>query len=311
MTELLTVKIAAGFLLDLVFGDPYAFPHPVRFIGRFITLLETVLRKLKHDRFTGILLTAVTVTLTFGLTYYLITVSVIVEIILIYTAFSARCLADEAMSVYRALKNNNVEEARKRVGFLVSRDTAGLDEKAIIRAAVETVSENIVDGVISPLFYLFFGGAPLGMAYKASSTLDSMVGYKNERYITFGWAAARLDDVLNFIPARITAFVLLPAAAFVCGMSAKNAFCMALRDRLNHSSPNSAHAEAAVAGALGCRLGGPSKYFGEIVDKPCIGDALKEIDKEDIVKSVKLMYAASVIGLLLGIIIYIFAVKIL
>ena len=303
MIKLLTVKIAAGFLLDLLFGDPYSFPHPVRFIGRFITLLESILRKLKYDKFAGILLTLITVSLTYAATYYLSAVSVIIEIVLIYTIFSARCLANEAISVYRALENNDLAEARRRVSFLVSRDTAGLDEKAIIRAAVETVSENIVDGVISPMFYLFLGGAPLGMAYKAASTLDSMVGYKNAKYIKFGWASARLDDVLNFIPARITAFVLLPAAAFVCRMSARNSFRIALRDRLKHSSPNSAHAEAAVAGALGCRLGGPSKYFGAIVDKPFIGDELKKIDKEDIVKSVKLMYAASVAGLLLGVLI--------
>ena len=141
------------------------------------------------------------------------------------------------------------------------------------------------------------------MAYKAASTLDSMVGYKNAKYIKFGWASARFDDLLNFIPARITGFVLIPAAAFVCGMNAKNTFRIVIRDRRKHSSPNSAHGESAVAGAIGCRLGGPSKYFGELIEKPYIGDQLREIDKEDILKSITLMYAASVIGLLLGCII--------
>jgi adenosylcobinamide-phosphate synthase len=307
---LLAAKITAGFLLDMFFGDPYSFPHPVRFIGKLIESLEPVLRKLNRDKFAGILLTLITVSITFILTYYLTAVSVIIEIIIIYTVFSARCLADEAKDVYRALEKNNILEARKRVSFLVSRDTAELDEKAVIRAAVETVSENIVDGIISPMFYLFIGGAPLGMAYKAASTLDSMVGYKNAKYINFGWASARFDDLLNFIPARITAFLLLPAAALVCGMSAGNAFRVMLRDRRKHSSPNSAHAESAVAGAIGCRLGGPAKYFGEIVDKPYIGDAIKEIDKEDILKSIRLMYAASFTGLLLGCIIVVAVSKI-
>ncbi|MBN2403078.1 MAG: cobalamin biosynthesis protein CobD [Spirochaetes bacterium] len=296
----LAVKIAAGYLLDLFFGDPYSFPHPVRYIGKLIGYLESVLRKLGRDKLAGILLTLITVSITFVITYYLSAVSIIIEIIIIYTVFSVRCLADEAGAVYRALENSDIAEARKRVSCLVSRDTAKLDEKAVIRATVETVSENIVDGIISPMFYLFIGGAPLGMAYKAASTLDSMVGYKNAKYIMFGWAGARLDDLLNFIPARLTAFIILPAAAFVCGMSAKNAFRIMLRDRLKHSSPNSAHAESAVAGAIGCRLGGPSEYFGEVIDKPYIGDAAKETGMEDILKSIKLMYVSSVIGLLLG-----------
>jgi adenosylcobinamide-phosphate synthase len=302
---LLAVKITAGFLLDLLLGDPYSFPHPVRFIGKFIGQLETVLRKLKRDKFAGILLTLITVSITYIIMYYLSAVSIIIEIIFIYTIFSTRCLADEARAVYRALEDNDITEARKRVSFLVSRDTAELDMKAIIRATVETVSENIVDGIISPMFYLFIGGAPLGMAYKTASTLDSMVGYRNANYIKFGWASARLDDLLNFIPARITGFVIIPAAAFICGMNAKNAFCMVIRDRRKHSSPNSAHGESAVAGAIGCRLGGPSKYFGELVDKQYIGDQLKEIDKEDILKSVRLMYVSSFIGLLVGCIIVI------
>ncbi len=300
ITMLLAVKISAGFMLDILFGDPYSFPHPVRFIGRLIGYLEPILRKLKRDKFAGILLTVFTVGITYLIAYYLSAVSIVVEIILIYTAFSVKCLADEAKDVYRALENNDIGEARRLVSFLVSRETAGLDEKAVIRATVETVSENIVDGVISPMFYLFIGSAPLGMAYKAASTLDSMVGYRNEKYIRFGWAGARLDDLLNFIPARIAAFVILPAAALVCGMSVKNTYRVMLRDRRKHSSPNSAHAESAVAGALGCRLGGPSKYFGETVDKPYIGDQFREIGKEDILKSVRLLYAASVIGLVLG-----------
>ena len=157
---MLAVKIAAGFLLDLIVGDPYSFPHPVRFIGKFIGRLEAVLRKLKRDKFAGILLTLITVSFTYIITYYLSAVSIIIEIIFIYTIFSTRCLADEARAVYRALEDNDIAEARKRVSFLVSRDTADLDVKAIIRATVETVSENIVDGIISPMFYLFIGSSP-------------------------------------------------------------------------------------------------------------------------------------------------------
>ncbi len=303
------VKIIIGFLLDLLLGDPHSFPHPVRYIGKYIELLENQLRKTGYEKISGVLLTIIVVLTSFFITYYISSVSVIIEVILIYTMFAARSLASEAKAVYNYLNDNNLKEARQHVAFLVSRDTKGMKEKDIVRAAVETVSENIVDGVISPMFYLFIGGAPLGMAYKAASTLDSMVGYRNEKYIRFGWAGAKLDDILNYIPARITAFVLIPAAAFICGFSVKNCMRVMLRDRRNHSSPNSAHPESAVAGALLVQLGGPASYFGKAVDKPLIGDALRRLEREDILRSIRIMYAASIIGLVLGCLVYIFILK--
>jgi adenosylcobinamide-phosphate synthase len=300
MIMLPAVKIIAGFLLDLLLGDPHTFPHPVRFIGKLTELLEKFLRKFKREKISGVFLTIIVVLTSFILTYYISSISIIIEIILIYTMFAARSLAAEGKTVYKFLEANDLKSARQHIAFLVSRDTKNMKEKDIVRAAIETVSENIVDGIISPMFYIFIGGAPLGMAYKAASTLDSMVGYKNEKYIKFGWASARLDDILNFIPARITAFALIPAAAFLCGLNVKNCVRIMLRDRLNHSSPNSAHPESAVAGALGVQLGGPTSYFGKLTDKPFIGEPLRKLEKKDILRSIRIMYATSVIGLAVG-----------
>lgn len=297
------VSICAGFFLDLIFGDPYSFPHPVRYIGKYTEFLESKLRKICNDKLAGVFLALIVVLTSYFVTFYVSLISIVLEILLIYTIFSTRTLADEARKVYDLLQKGDIASARRQVAFLVSRDTNEMQENDIVRATVETVSENIVDGIISPMFYLFIGGAPLGMGYKAASTLDSMVGYKNEKYIKFGWASARLDDLLNFIPARITSYLLIPFAALICGMDAGNSFRIMLRDRRKHSSPNSAYSEAAVAGAIGCRLGGPASYFGRVIEKPYIGDALKEIGKEDILKSIRIMYAAALSGLALGCII--------
>lgn len=299
MVMLHQINILCGFVLDLVFGDPYSFPHPVRIIGKYIELLEGLLRKIHSLKLAGVLLTLIVVSTSFIIAKYVSAISAILEIFLIYTIFSTRSLADEAMIVYSSLKSGDIYAAKKQISFLVSRDTENMHEEDIIRATVETISENIVDGIISPMFYLFIGGAPLGMAYKAASTLDSMVGYKNGKYIDFGWASARLDDALNFIPARLTS-VLIAAAAFFCGFDAKNSFRIVLRDRLKHASPNSAHPEAAVAGAIGCRLGGPVSYFGERTIKPYIGDHVREINRGDIKRVIRLMYMTSFLGLVLG-----------
>ncbi|MBN2040596.1 MAG: cobalamin biosynthesis protein CobD [Spirochaetes bacterium] len=293
------INILFGFVLDLIFGDPYTFPHPVRFIGKYIEILEEPLRKISSLKIAGILLTVIVVITAYFVTLYFSAISIVLEIFIIYTIFSTRTLSNEAMNVYSCLKSGDLNSARIQISYLVSRDTDCMKEEDIIRATVETISENIVDGIISPLFYLFIGGAPLGMAYKAASTLDSMVGYKNETYIDFGWASARLDDVLNFIPARITA-VLIPFAALFCGYDAKNSFRIALRDRHKHSSPNSAYSEAAVAGAIGCQLGGPASYFGQRVIKPYIGDRIREVNRGDIIRTIRIMYFTSFLGLVLG-----------
>lgn len=301
---MLVIKITTGFILDLIFGDPCNFPHPVRLIGKLISFLEKPLIKLNNKKAAGLLLMIIITALTFSIVYILSSIHFIIEIFFIYTLFCVKSLAAEARKIYNDLSYGDIDKARESLAFLVSRDTKKMSESAIIKATVETVSENLVDGIISPLFYLFTGGAPLAYAFKAVSTLDSMVGYKNERYIDFGWASARFDDLLNYIPARITAFILLPIAALLNGKSASNTARIAFRDRGKHSSPNSALPEAAMAGALGVSLGGPARYFGEIVDRPAIGDEIKTITKEDITDCVKLMFAASIVGLIIASITY-------
>jgi len=294
------VKITAGFILDLLLGDPQRFPHPVRLIGSMIIFLEKHLRRRYFQRFAGVILVAGVLFTVYPLTGFISELSWALEVFIIYTVFAVRSLSSEAMKIYVSLVSGDIDKARKQVSFLVSRDTDGMERGEIIRAAVETVTENMVDGVISPMFYLFVGGAPLGMAYKAANTIDSMIGYKNEKYILFGWCGARLDDLLNFIPARITGFILIPAAALFTGGSLLGAYRILMLHRYNHSSPNSGHPEAAAAGALGIRLGGPVSYFGVLHEKPYIGESCRELEPEDIKKAVILLHAVSVAGLILG-----------
>jgi adenosylcobinamide-phosphate synthase len=295
------LKILIAFVMDMKFGDPQDAPHPVRFIGKLISALEKYLLPLKHKRLSGVLLVLITVSAAYLLTMSLSSINIIMEIYLTYTVLAAGSLSMEAMVIYNLLKEGKLEQACKRLGFIVSRDTDGLSEADVIRGTIETVSENIVDGIVSPLFYYFLGGVPLAMAYKAASTIDSMIGYKTGKYIKFGWAGARLDDVLNFIPARITGFVLIPLASMLCAKNFINSFLTVVRDRKKHDSPNSAHSEAGVAGALGLRLGGRNKYFGEFSDKPFIGKKLKEFEIGDIKNCIRIMYVISFLALLIGI----------
>jgi adenosylcobinamide-phosphate synthase len=294
------VKITAGFILDLILGDPHTFPHPVRLIGRLISFLEKILLRKIFQQVSGVILTASVILTVYFTVMYISVLSWALEVFIIYTVFAVRSLSSEAMKIYSYLEAGDNGSARVCVSYLVSRDTENMDRNGIIRAAVETVTENIVDGVTAPMFYLFAGGAPLGMAYKAANTLDSMVGYKNEKYLNFGWASARFDDILNFIPARITGFILIPIAALFTGGSAAGAYRILLRDRYNHSSPNSGHPESASAGALGIRLGGPARYFGIVHDNPYIGDKVRDLEPADIKKAVRLLYATSCTGLVLG-----------
>ncbi len=296
-------NITAGFLLDLIFGDPAGFPHPVKFIGKLITILESVLRKMPWEKAAGLLLLVIVASSSYAAAYLAASISPAMEIFIIYTIFAVKSLGDETLKVHGRLAAGDLAGARREISMLVSRDTGEMEGREIARAAVETISENTVDGILSPMFYLFIGGAPLAMLFKAVSTLDSMVGYKNETYINFGMASARADDLMNFIPARIGSFIIIPAAAFFRGMEFRRTLKIMARDRLKHASPNSGHPEAAFAGALGCRLGGPSKYFGMRVDKPYIGDPVIELDKDTIIESLKLMYATSLAGLVAGIII--------
>ena len=281
--------LAFSFILDLILGDPYWFPHPVRIMGSFIVFLEGWLRKAYEkpviQKAKGLLLVFTVITLTYFITHEILELSCylgsffyhLMNILLVYTALAMKSLAVEARKVYNALKNMDLEGARKYLSYIVGRDTMHLDQKEIARAAVETVAENISDGIIAPMFYYFIGGVPLMMLYKAVNTMDSMLGYKNEKYIYFGYFAAKTDDLFNLIPARLTGLILIPLASLFLGYNFKKSFNIALRDGLKHNSPNSGYPEAAVAGALGIQLGGINSYFGNKVYKPKIGDLEKEI----------------------------------
>ena len=298
------IKIWIAYVLDLIFGDPQNVVHPVQVIGKIISAGEKVLLRKKYKFLAGAVLNIFTVSITYTLMYLIsksVKISVffmIIEIYLMYTIFSINSLAREGNRVYRILKEGDIEKARKDLSYLVSRDTETMDEKMIIRSTMETISENTVDGIVAPMFYMFLGGMPLAMAYKAINTLDSMVGYKNEKYMEFGKFSAKVDDVANFIPARITG-ILIVLASMILGYDYKNSLKIFLRDRKNHSSPNSAHSEASVAGALGVQFGGKVSYFGKEIDKPTIGDKTKEFELEDIRKNIRIMYVTSFLSLVM------------
>ena len=306
----LVIKIWIAYVLDLIFGDPQNIIHPVQIIGKMINIGEKSLlgKKYKSDRkykfFAGMILNITVISLTYGITYLIHRTSensiifTVAEIYLMYTIFSINSLAREGNRVYNILKEGNIERARKDLSYLVSRDTETMDEKMIIRSTMETISENTVDGIVAPMLYMFLGGLPLSMTYKAINTFDSMVGYKNEKYMDFGKFSAKLDDVANFIPARITG-ILIVIASMILGYDYKNSLKIFIRDRKNHSSPNSGHAEAGVAGALGVQFGGRVSYFGKEVDKPVIGDKIKDFELEDIKKNIKIMYVASFLSLVM------------
>ena len=306
----LVIKIWIAYVLDLIFGDPQNIIHPVQIIGKMINIGEKSLlgKKYKSDRkykfFAGMILNITIISLTYGITYLIHRTSensiifTVAEIYLMYTIFSINSLAREGNRVYNILKEGNIEKARKDLSYLVSRDTETMDEKMIIRSTMETISENTVDGIVAPMLYMFLGGLPLSMTYKAINTFDSMVGYKNEKYMDFGKFSAKLDDVANFIPARITG-ILIVIASMILGYDYKNSLKIFIRDRKNHSSPNSGHAEAGVAGALGVQFGGRVSYFGKEVDKPVIGDKIKDFELEDIKKNIKIMYVASFLSLVM------------
>ncbi|SHH41065.1 cobalamin biosynthesis protein [Tepidibacter thalassicus] len=310
------VSTYVGYVLDIIFGDPYCLPHPVIYIGKLIKFIENSIRNITKSRMGlkmgGFVLNFVVVIITYLTTYFILKISkginyyfyIILNTLIIYTTLATKCLKDEAVKIYNVLKEGDITKARKQLSYIVGRDTQSLSKNEIIRAVVETVAENTVDGIISPMFYLFIGGAPLAMAYKAVNTLDSMIGYKNEKYIDIGFASAKIDDIANFIPARITAFVMALSSMFL-GFDYKNSIKIAIRDRKNHKSPNCAYPEGAVAGALGIRLGGTNYYFGEKVYKPTIGDKLREIDEEDIIKTNKIMYLTSFLSLVIFSIVYI------
>jgi adenosylcobinamide-phosphate synthase len=297
-----------AWLLDRWLGDPPHWPHPVRWIGALINHTQRAVRRLCHSetalRIGGGVMWLVVVGVTWGTTWGILTLASLinpwfgwcVEVWIIYTVLAARSLDDAAREVERALRHGTLSDSREKLSWIVGRDTSQLQPPQITRAVVETVAENTVDGVIAPLFFLLIGGAPLAMAYKAVNTLDSMVGYKHEKYRAIGMVSARIDDVANFIPARLS-WLFLAMAAGVCRLNAGQALRIGWRDRRNHSSPNCAWPEGTVAGALGVRLGGPNDYFGERVEKPWIGDETRAIAIDDIVHTIRLMWVASTLAL--------------
>ena len=311
----------AGFVLDLLIGDPHFIPHPVRLIGSLISFLDKRLNSdvkynsseneanlTKYKR--GVLLAFTVIFATFAVSVIILVAAysinlyagVIAEAVMTCQILATKCLRVESMRVYDALSIDGVDAGRRAVSMIVGRDTSVLDEAGVTRAAVETIAENTSDGVIAPMLYTAIGGPVLGFVYKAVNTMDSMLGYKNDKYMYFGRFAARLDDVVNFIPARISAYLMI-IAAFIGGrqFDGRNAYRIFKRDRFNHASPNSAQTESVCAGVLRVQLAGDAVYFGKLVKKKYIGDRLREIEYEDIKRANRLMYITAFLCELLSV----------
>lgn len=305
------LALAAGFIIDLIIGDPRWLYHPVCIIGKLISFLEKILRKIfpkteKGELLAGgvevLLVCILSGGIPFIILYYLYRLSpwagFALETFWCAQLLAAKSLKEESMKVYDRLKNGTIEEARHAVSMIVGRDTENLTEEGVTKAAVETVAENSSDGVLAPMFYMALGGVWLMFLYKGINTMDSMLGYKNDRYLYFGRCAARLDDVANYIPSRISGWLMVAASAFV-KLDGKNAARIYRRDRRNHASPNSAQTEAAMAGALDVQLAGNAFYFGKLYKKPTIGDAQRPVETEDIRRACSLLYATAVLGALI------------
>lgn len=316
------IALTLGFLLDLLLGDPLWLPHPIRGFGRLIEGLEKTLRRQAGQEKgkllrNGCLLTILVLLLVTGAAFFVLFIAyglspwagLAAETFMCYQMLAARGLKTESMKVYAALSADDVEGARQAVSMIVGRDTQKLDAAGITRAAVETVAENTADGSIAPMLYMAFGGAALGFFYKAVNTMDSMIGYKNEKYLYFGRAAARLDDVCNYLPSRLAALLML-AAGFFTGMDYKGGWRVWRRDNRNHASPNSAQTESAAAGCLNIRLAGDAWYFGRLYEKPYIGDDIRPVEITDIVRANRLLYGASwllmLLIILIDLVLYIF-----
>ncbi len=301
------LQIIMASLLDQLWGDPRWLPHPVCFIGSMASGLEKFFRKTTLPlRLTGLITLLIMLSVSSGVVLLLIYaaacihtgLATAVSIYILYTTIAARGLCQHSKAVFVALDGGDLAGARQKVGMIVGRETDQLSEEEVARAAVESVAESLVDGICAPLFYAFLGGPGAAMCYKAINTADSMFGYKNERYREFGWASARLDDVANFIPARLTA-LLIPLAAFLLRLDAKSSWRILLRDRENHASPNAGHSEAAVAGALGIQLGGANVYFGKVMTKPTIGEAKSTITAKHILLANRLTLVTMILLVLL------------
>jgi len=305
------LAVVLGFGIDLIVGDPHSIPHPVIFIGKLISTMEKLVRKIfpktiKGENFAGgvlwLVVVAISITvpalllwLCYGIHVWL---GLAIESIMCWQILATKSLKDESMKVYAALKTGNIEKSRYAVSMIVGRDTENLDDKAVARAAVETVAENTSDGIVAPLIFLAIGGAPLGFFYKAVNTMDSMLGYVEMPYKNIGLVPAKMDDVMNFIPSRLSALIML-FAGWLLKLNVKNGWKVFRRDRFNHASPNSAQTESVCAGLLGLRLAGDAWYHGELHKKKFIGDALREIEYEDIQRACRLLYVTAVLSLIL------------
>ncbi|NLB09368.1 MAG: cobalamin biosynthesis protein CobD [Clostridiales bacterium] len=301
-----TLAIIIGFLLDLIIGDPQGWPHLVRLLGALISALEKALYDSDRKRQAGtILVTAVlfisaAVSLAILATAWLLSpwLYLVVTSLLCWQILAARSLAEESKQVYYALQNQDLPASRRKLAMIVGRDTSALEERDVVRATVETIAENTADGIVAPLFYFMLGGVPAAIIYKAINTMDSMLGYKNDKYREFGRRAALLDDAANYLPARLSALIMLSACA-VSGFSASGAWKIWRRDRRKHKSPNAGQPEAVMAGALGIALGGASRYGGVLIEKPVLGDPLRTAEIEDIKRAQTIMWRTTVLTLVL------------
>ena len=308
--KLSLLALVLGFILDLIIGDPHGLYHPIRLVGNLIGLLEKHMNKKSDspDRqmVMGWLMALIVITFSSGIPLLLLLLAyrihpvcgLVLETVMCWQLLATKSLKDESMKVYRKLKKHDLQGSRHAVSMIVGRDTEVLDETGVTKAAVETVAENTSDGVIAPMFYMAIGGAFLGWMYKSINTMDSMVAYKNDRYLYFGRIPAYLDDIANYIPARL-AGLLMVLASFLVRLDGTHAFAIFKRDRYNHASPNSAQTEAVMAGALNVQLAGDAWYFGELHKKKTIGDDIRPVEAEDIVRANKLLYGTAVVSLVI------------
>ncbi len=306
----IVIVLSLGFLLDLLIGDPYNPLHPVRLIGWLIMFGERLFRKILPKTYAGefiggTLLSLTTIALSYAVPFFLLLwlgyiheyLRLAFEVILCYQILATKSLKTESMLVFKQLIKPDLQASREYLSRIVGRDTKSLDEQGIIKATIETVAENTTDGVIAPIIFIAIGGAPLGFLYKAINTLDSMIGYKNDKYLYFGKFAAKFDDVVNFFPAIIAAYMMM-ASSFILNLDWKNAFKIYRRDKYNHASPNSAKTESVCAGALNVCLAGDAYYFGKLVSKPTIGDNTRLVQTTDIKLVNRLMYASAALAVL-------------
>ena len=298
------IAFVSGFILDLLFGDPHFMPHPVKVMGRLIGFLTKKLNNGSGRKAKGFLMMLFLIVFSGGMSFLILFFAydlnqyfgIVIEAIMTYQCLAIKQLRRESMLVYRELKKNDLTNGRKAVSMIVGRDTESLSAEGVTKAAVETVAENTSDGIIAPMLFLAIGGPVLGMIYKAVNTMDSMVGYRNEEFGEFGFFPAKTDDVLNYLPARISAVFMISACSTGRDFDAKNAYRIWKRDRRKHASPNSAQTEAVAAGALHVQLAGDASYFGEIHHKEFIGDPDRTPETEDIKRMNDLMYATAFLG---------------